>query len=417
MKATSAFAILFALLASTAFGVGQEAVAAYTFVCTGKKTGPCPNGGVPNSLIQATDGNFYGTTANSGDKAGGQTVFGGTVFSLTPAGTFTLLHTFVPGSNGKFANGAGPVTLTEGPDGKLYGLTAIGGINYGGVFYGYGVLFRINKSGSGFQVIHKFCSVDLYVCTDGSYPAGGLVVGSDNNIYGATLEGGGGVGCASGGCGTIFRVTPSSGAYKVVFNFGSSSGGGFPGGLTPASDGTFYGLTIEGGSLFHFTPATTSLTSVTLPFSFPPGCPGFACFATNVLSFGTNGNLYGFYTVYASTDTGLFEVETSGEGFQLFPPVSSGVGPELLLATDGNFWFPQSTASGSADGDLVALSPSTGTVVQTLTPFSSSVFGPAQMIQGSDGTLWGVAAGGAVTGSGHFADGAVFSFNAGLPPR
>ena len=123
------FTVLLALLASTAFAVGQEAVAAYTFVCTGKKTGPCPDGGLPNSLIQASDGNFYGTAANSGDKAGGQTVFGGTVFSLTPAGQFTLLHTFLPGTNGKFADGAGPVSLTEGPDGKLYGLTGNGGIN------------------------------------------------------------------------------------------------------------------------------------------------------------------------------------------------------------------------------------------------------------------------------------------------
>ncbi len=415
MKAKLSFAVLCALLTTTA-AVGQHAVAAYTFVCTGKKTGPCPDGGLPNSLIQASDGNFYGTAVNSGDKASGQTVFGGTVFSLTPAGKFTLLHTFVPGTNGKFANGAGPLSLTQGPDGKLYGLTVNGGINYGGQFYGYGVLFRINKSGSGFQVIHKFCSVDIYICKDGSYPVGGLAVGSDNNIYGATFEGGAGAGCASAGCGTIFRVTPSSGAYQVVFSFGGSDGGGFPTGLTPASDGTFYGLTSESGNLFHYTPATGTLTLATVPFDFPPGCPGLACFATNVLAFGTNGNLYGFYTVYDSTDTGLYEVETSGSNFQLFPPISSGIGPELLLASDGNFWYPQSTG-GSKDGDIVTLSPSTGAVVQTLTPFSSSVFGPVEMIQSTDGTLWGVAAGGAVTGTGHFADGAVFSFNAGLPPR
>ena len=265
-------------------------------------------------------------------------------------------------------------------------------------------------------MIHKFCSTGVS-CSDGDSPVGRLVVGSDNNIYGATFEGGAGVGCAGGGCGTIFRVTPSSGAYAVVFSFGSSSGGGFPSGLTPASDGTFYGLTAGGGNLFHYTPSTGALLLATLPFDFPAGCPGLACFVSSVLAFGINGNLYGFYTVYGSTDTGLFEVEPSGSNFQLFPPISSGIGPELLLASDGNFWYPQSTASGSADGDIVTVSPSTGTVVQTLTPFSSSVFGPAEMIQATDGLLWGVAAGGAVTGTGHFANGAVFSFNAGLPPR
>lgn len=416
MKAKLKFAVILALLASAAMAVGQEAVAAYTFVCNGKKTGPCPDGGLPNSLIQASDGNFYGTAANSGDKADGQTVFGGTVFSLTPAGKFSLLHTFAPGKKNNFPNGATPISLTEASDGKLHGLTAQGGNNPGiQGFYGYGVLFRINKNGTGFQVIHKFCSVGIY-CTDGVYSAGPLVAGTDGYIYGATSQGGAGVGCPGGGCGTIFRVIPSSGAYEVVSSFSLLVNGELPSGLTAASDGTFYGLTNEGAILFHFTPASGALQSVTLPFDFPPGCPGLACFASNVLAFGPNGNLYGFYTVYDSADTGLYEVETNGSNFQLFSPISQGIGPELLLASDGNFWYPQSTGT-SPDGDIVTLSPSTGTVVQILTPFSSLVFGPAEMIQSTNGRLWGVAAGGAVRRPVHFADGSIFRFNAGLPSR
>ena len=413
MKSKLPFVVFLALLlAGSAFAAGQQAVAAYTFVCNGKTTGPCPDGGGPNSLIRGSDGNFYGTAVNSGDRAGGQTRFGGTVFSLTPGRKFTLLHTFVPGTNDKFANGASPISLTEGPDGKLYGLTTNGGNNYGGQFYGYGVLFRINKNGSGFHVVHKFCSTGVY-CNDGVYSAGPLVVGTDGNIYGATTQGG--TGCPGGGCGTIFRVTPSSGAYQVVLSF-TSIGEGFPGGLTPAPDGTFYGLSIQGGSLFHYTPATGALQSTTLPFPLPSGCPGLACFATTVLALGPNGNLYGFYTVYDSTDAGLFQVKTDGSNLQLFPPLSAGVGAELLLASDGNFWFPRNPGS-SADGDIITLSPSSGTAIQTLTPFSSSVFGPAEIVEATDGTLWGVATGGAVTSSGHFADGSVFSLDAGLPPR
>jgi len=136
------------------------------------------------------------------------------VFSLTPAGEFTLLHTFAEGTNKNFANGETPVSPIGGPDGNLYGTTASGGHGYGNPsgFFGYGLVFRISKTGSGFQVIHRFCSVTPY-CNDGVYPAGGLVVGKDGNIYGATSQGGTlSNGCAEPACGTIFRVTPSSGS-------------------------------------------------------------------------------------------------------------------------------------------------------------------------------------------------------------
>ena len=148
------------------------------------------------------------------------------MFSLSQTGKFKLLHPFTPGTNGKFANGAGPTFLTEGPDGKLYGLTTSGGNHYEGQFYGYGVLFRISKTGSGFQVIHRFCSIAY--CNDG-VDAVALAVGGDGNVYGATQQGGTGTGCGSGGCGTIFRVTPSTGAYRVVASFNSAYGGFPPG--------------------------------------------------------------------------------------------------------------------------------------------------------------------------------------------
>ncbi len=408
--------IVLALLVSSAYA-GTTGVAVFSFVCNGTKTGPCPNGAAPNSIIQASDGNFYGTTANSGLRTTGQAVLGGTLFSLTPAGKFTLLHTFTGGANGKFTNGATPVSLTEGPDGKLYGLASDGGNGFSAQFFGYGVAFRVNKSGTGFQVLHRFCTGGSS-CTDGAYSAGSLMVGSDGNVYGATNQGGTGSGCGSSGCGVIFRIVPSSGAYEVVFNFSTVEAGGFPNALAPASDGSFYGLTINGNGLFHFTPANGSLQSMTLPFPIPAGCPGLACFAANVLAFGPSGNLYGFYTVYDIAGvSGLFEVGPDGSNLQLFPEftTTTGNGPQLLSASDGNLWFPQATGS-SKNGNLVAISPITGNVAQTLSPFSSSVFAPVQIIQVADGTLWGVASGGVVT-SGHFGGGTVFHVNAGLPPR
>jgi uncharacterized repeat protein (TIGR03803 family) len=219
---------LFTLLACSADGAGSQPVVAYTFVCNGnptRGTGPCPDGASPGSLIEGSDGNFYGAARVSSYQSGRLPVNGGTVFSLTPAGKFTLLHTFVEGTNKNFANGEGPASLIEGPDGNLYGTTVSGGKGYDDPpgFFGYGLVFRIGKNGSGFQVIHRFCTVTPY-CNDGAYPIGALVAGTDGNIYGLTSSGGTGSGCAEPACGTIFRVTPSSGAYQVVYNFSSSTG-------------------------------------------------------------------------------------------------------------------------------------------------------------------------------------------------
>lgn len=407
--------VMVLLLVAGAANASSPAVIAYSFICKGKTSGPCPNGASPNSLIQASDGNFYGTTANSGSNANGQSILGGTVFSLTPSGKFKMIHTFAGGTNNKFANGAAPVSVTEGPDGKLYGLTASGGNDFGSQFLGYGVLFRVNKDGTGFGVIHRFCSEGPY-CADGAYSAGPLVAASDGNVYGITNEGGNGNGCPFGGCGALFRVTPSSGAYEVVASFTSANGGGFPTVMIPAADGTFYGLTINGNALFHFTPANGTLVSTLLPFPEPSGCPGFSCFGTSVLSFGPDANLYGFYGVYDVNGTaGVFDVQPDGSPFQLFSPytTTANPGPELLLGSDGNFWFPQNI---SGNGDIVALSSSTGQVIQTLTPFNASVHGPVQIIQATDGLLWGVGAGGVVTAGNH-GGGTVFNVNAGLPPR
>ncbi|HKH99610.1 MAG TPA: choice-of-anchor tandem repeat GloVer-containing protein [Candidatus Sulfotelmatobacter sp.] len=413
MKGKFLLGLLFALLAlftGAASAASSQPVVSHTFVCNGnaiQRTGPCPNGNGINSLIQGSDGNFYGTAefSASGETSGSA----GTIFSVTPAGQFTPLHTFVANAKGAFANGANPLSLTEGPDGKLYGLTN------GGV----GVVFRMDKTGSSFKVIHHFCSVGTSCSSQGTIGVGVLRVGKDGNIYGATNEGG--TGCSGVGCGTIFRVTPSSGAYAVVALF-TSDVTGFPYGLTAASDGTFYGLTANGSSLFHFDPATEALQLMALSFPFPAGCGGVACFATGTLAFGPSGNLYGLYTEYDTGGSGLFEVETDGSHLQLSPLYNAtllGGGPmELLLGGDGNFWIPESVG-GTGSGDLIALSPSNGKVLQTLAPFGTAAPAgafPSSLMQAKDGTLWGTASEYGVVPKAHFGGGTVYSVNLGLPP-
>src|SRR5580658_118033 len=423
MTGKLSFAVLFALFTGAAFAAGPQTAVAYTFVCKGSPllaVGPCANGASPNSLIQGADGNFYGAAEASIESPPDPE--GGTVFSLTSNGTFTLLHTFAAGANQTYPDGNLPSVLTQGPDGKLYGETRVGGVGSCTIYPGCGVLYRLNTDGSGFQIIHKFCSQAN--CADG-WAGGVLVAGTDGNLYATSYAGGTGT-CSVyvyKGCGTIFRVTPSTGAYRVVFNFSSSTSGGSPSNLIAAPDGTFYGLSngTPGELLFHYTPATGTVTTAVLNFPLFDGDLPSA--PTSGLTLGPNGNLYGLYEIYAESGKGLFEVEPDGSNLQFFPfytTFESGGEPDgLVLATDGNFWIAESNGSNGY-GNIVTVSPIDGTLLQTFSPFvkGGSLGGlPVEIIQAKDGTFWGSTDFYGDAPEGYFADGTVFSLNAGLPPR
>jgi uncharacterized repeat protein (TIGR03803 family) len=413
MKRNISFAVLFALLAAFAYAANSNPAPMHTFLCYGDaKVGPCPNGGGPNSLIQGSDGNFYGTAQIT--MEGSAASLGGTVFSLTPAGVLTVLHKFVPGPNQDYANGNLPGSLIEGPDGRLYGYTTFGGVNGCNGYCGYGVLFRINRDGSVFTILQEFCADGG--CGDLRPTSTPMVAGTDGNLYG-TIYGNGSP------YGSIFRITPSTGAYEIVLTFNFSTGEGFPSALTVAPDGSFYALALSSlpALLLHYTPTTGDLTTavVNFPFidSFLPSSPA------STLILGPNGNLYGLFRVYAINGTGLFELQPDGSNLQLFPlynTIPGGGSPDgLILASDGNFWVAD-FAGGAGDGDIVSLSPVDGALLRRFAPFSKTASVgayPEDLVQAKDGTLWGSAESYGNATTGHFASGTVFRLNAGLPPR
>ncbi|TCO95316.1 putative repeat protein (TIGR03803 family) [Chthoniobacter flavus] len=135
---------------------------------------PVDDGGHPSSLIQGSDGNFYGTTSNSGP------IGGGTVFVMTPQGATTTLHSF-PDANVDHDGEFPEAPLIQGSDGNFYGTTSNAGVS------GYGNVFRITPQGV-ITILHQF--KDGSVLNDGGAPKAGLLQGSDGNFYGTTTTGG-----------------------------------------------------------------------------------------------------------------------------------------------------------------------------------------------------------------------------------
>jgi len=132
------------------------------------------DGANPNLPTQGTDGNFYGTATAGGD----QTCKCGVIYKITPTGTVTVLHKFKGYPN----DGYIPVgILVQGNDGNFYGTTYRGGA------HNQGSVFKISPSGT-YTLLYSFnYSAPSY---DGQLPYAGLTLGTDGNLYGTTANGG-----------------------------------------------------------------------------------------------------------------------------------------------------------------------------------------------------------------------------------
>jgi uncharacterized repeat protein (TIGR03803 family) len=252
--------------------------------------------GLAGGLVQASNGNFYGTTSAGGANAVG------TVFKITPSGTLTTLYSLCSLANcadGEYAGG-----MVQASNGNLYGITYAGGTDGGGT------VFKITPSGT-LTTLYSFCS--LANCTDGQNPEAGLVQTTNGSLYGTTLNGG-----AYGG-GTIYKITPS-GTFTTLYSFCSlancADGQNLYSGLVQATDGDLYGTTHGGGAYGSGTIfAITANGTLTTIYSF---CSLAFCddgeFPIAGLVQATNGSLYGatdsgganiFYGTIFSVSVGL----------------------------------------------------------------------------------------------------------------
>jgi uncharacterized repeat protein (TIGR03803 family) len=205
------------------------------------------DGAVPSAgLVRDGVGNLYGTTQYGGASYG-------TVFQITQTGAETVLYSFTGGADGGAPLGG--LVLWKG---NLYGTTADGGS------FSLGTVFELTKKGKE-TVLHSFSGG-----SDGVSPFAGLILDKEGNLYGTTL-GGGGSGCSGLGCGTVFEVTPS-GAETVLYSF---TDGGSVAGLVQDAQGNFYGTTQRGGSSFNGTVFKLSPSGVqTVLHTFTGGSDG-----------------------------------------------------------------------------------------------------------------------------------------------
>ncbi|MEI9932437.1 MAG: choice-of-anchor tandem repeat GloVer-containing protein [Rhizomicrobium sp.] len=125
--------------------------------------------------------------------------------------------------------------MTVDSQGNLYGTALSGGSA------GFGTVFKVTPDGQ-LSVLYTFLGG-----SDGSVPVGGVILDGDGNLYGTTASGGGNANC-TGGCGTVFKLSPA-GQETIVHSFGAAGDGQSSySGLVADTRGNFYGVTYAGGA-------------------------------------------------------------------------------------------------------------------------------------------------------------------------
>lgn len=292
-------------------------------------------GGLPTgNILQASNGDLYGTTRSGGDG-------GGTIFKVKPDGSdFTTLHELSSAMDGYVPVGG----VTEAANGKLYGMTGSAG------FFNYGSIFSINKDGSNFNVIFRFNDNDPL--KSGYSPQGDLVQGTDGYLYGTLSSGG------DQAKGVLFKILPDGSNFtKVVVFDGTTKGSNPVASLLIGSNGKIYGVTLTGGAnnqgclyvvdndgsnfarLFDFNGTATG------------GAP--ACKLTE----GGDGLLYGMTTSGGTNNLGaIFKIGKDGTGFQKIADFNSSAatplyGP-LVEAQSGKF-IGMTSSGGARNGGAI----------------------------------------------------------------
>jgi uncharacterized repeat protein (TIGR03803 family) len=368
---------------------------------------PSPDGYNPESqLIQASDGNLYGTTVQGGSGDNNA----GSIYMLTdPACQYSLVYSFVGPMDGSH-----PISpLIQASDGNLYGLTSSGGANNTGTIY------QLNLSTRAVTPVYSFA--------DGGLPSGGDPIDDgQGNLYGTTSAGG------LGSFGSIWRFNYLTSTFTTIYSFTGAADGAYPNaGLVLATDGNLYGVAAYGGIAVgqngHGTAFEVAIdgTGFTVIHTFINSAANDGAYPTTDLVQGANGDLYG--TTYSGgTETnsdGVFFSITPTGASSTFTPLSDFIYPDdgimadlgrPFLGGDGNFYVAGSQGGANGDGQLMQVTPAG--VITDLYDFHNSQDNDAstpevQPFEASDGNLYGTTYYGGAASSG-----TLFRLLIGIPP-
>ncbi len=358
---TSGYGQIFRLNAD---GTGYTIIHAFALFAT--------DGFGPNNLIEGSDGVLYGTT-----NGGGSLTNKGCIFKLNKDGSgYAILHVF-----GALSDGYSPSALIEGSDGALYGTMQTGGTSQN-----YGVVFRMNKDGSGYTVLRYLLS-----SSDGSGPRG-LTEGPGGALYGVTASGG------TGSAGTVFKLNKDGSNFVVLKNLGGTNGSAARSGVLAASDGALYGTTTTGGSVNRGVVyrVTADGSSFTVLHNFL-GTTTDGGRLDARLTEGPNGALYGVTFGGGSGSRGtVFQINKDGSGYAVIKSfagnATEGGTPTtpLMVAPDGTLFGANTTVGGDTYGLLYRLNAdgSGFTALRSFAaPDGSIPFAP--VTEASDGVLYG----------------------------
>jgi uncharacterized repeat protein (TIGR03803 family) len=370
------------------------------------------------SVTQGTDGNIYGTTEGFGINNDY-----GSVFKIAPdGGPLTTLYRFCSQPN--CTDGAYPeAPVLQASDGNFYGTTYMGGTNT--CIYGEscGTIFKITPTGE-FTTLYNFCS--LSDCADGYFPFAGLIQAADGNLYGTTSDGGVGTVCGGLGCGTVFKITLAgqlTTLYSFCSQSGCADGE-FPyAAPVQGTDGNFYGTTGDGGSqgygtVYKMTPGGTLTTLYS--FCSLSGCAdGEYPFAVAPLAEGADGNFYGTVVEGGLHDAGtVFKITPSGvlttiHSFCSRPPAcSDGEYPEGLIRGSDNAFYGATLRGGGSDFAGTVFRVTSSGAFETLYSFGLlGTYPLASPFQDTNGELYGTTASG-----GTYGYGTIWRLSTGLSP-
>jgi uncharacterized repeat protein (TIGR03803 family) len=351
---------------------------ARTFIDLYNFTGEADGGQPLAGLVRDSAGNLYGTT-----YSGGASGFG-VVFQVTKDGTETVLHSFAGGTDGEYPYSQ----LVLDSDGNLYG-TAAGGGGSGCGGFGCGMVFEVDASGTE-SVLHSFAGGT----TDGCYPHGSLMMDAEGNLYGTTDE------CGTSDLGTVFTVS-SSGAESILHSFaGGSSDGDDPiyAGLVMDSEGNLYGSTLNGGAandgvVYELDTSGT----LTVLHSFSGGAAD-GCYPYGTPVMDTKSNLYGTAEKCGASGYGVvWKLNRKKDAFSVlhsFTGESSDGGypvAGVLLGANGKL-FGNTVAGGADDfGTVYQLDAKhTFTLLHSFAG-PEGEYPSGSLIQDAKGNLYGVA--------------------------